>query len=683
MEGGQMGDCIRKFDWKSTALGSFESWPTSLQVAVEICLNTKFPIHIWWGPELINLYNDAFISILGRRHPAALGQPAKSIWSEIWPVLEPQIEGVMKRGESSWNDKRHVVLTRNGFSEEAWFTWAYSPIRDEYGEVGGLYCITIEETPRVLAEKSRERLSDQRLRKEADERARTILESIADAFFSLDDDWRFTYVNPQSLVLLGRPPDELIGKILWDEYPGLIGSIFEPVYRSVAKNREPSSIVAYFPDHKRWYDVRAYPATQGMSVYFRDVTDRKTAEDEREQLLERERSARSEAERASNVKDEFLATLSHELRTPLNAVLGWCEVLMTGDMKDTDDVAAGLRTIERNAHAQAQIISDILDMSAFMAGKVRLAVRPLDLESVIREAMETAKPAAAVKDIKIEMIADFSPSQISGDPNRLQQVFWNLFSNAVKFSPRGGQIRINLKRVDSHLEIAVADTGIGIKAEFLPYVFDRFRQADSSTTRRFGGLGLGLSIVKQLVELHGGTVTASSDGDGHGTTFTVSLPLNAVRSDTEPPVERRLAPEMGALSKSLSAGGNIQGVRILVVDDEPDARALLKRLLEDRGAIVTTGASAEEGMKILESQRHDLLISDIGMPGEDGFSFIQRVRMLDRGHGGDIPALALTAYARSEDRTRSIVAGFQMHLTKPVTPSELIAAVGSLAGQIS
>jgi PAS domain S-box-containing protein len=676
--GGQMGERIRALDWSRTALGPLAGWPLPLRLALQLCLETRFPIHLWWGPERVNLYNDAFISILGRRHPAALGVPARSVWPEIWNLVGQEAAAVLERGESSWNERRHVVVDRNGFSEEAWFTWSYSPIRGETGEVLGLMCVTIDDTPRVLAEKSREHLSNERMRQEADERARGILESIGDAFFSLDPEWRFTYVNPQSLVLLGRPPAELIGKSLWTEYPGLIGSPFEPIYRGAAERREPASIVSYFPDHKRWYDVRVYPAVHGLSVYFRDVSERKAAEEEREQLLASEKFARGEAERASRVKDEFLATLSHELRTPLNAVLGWCEVLITGDLANTADVASGLRTIERNAHAQAQIISDILDMSGIMAGKVRLSMRPMDLEGAVREALETVRPAAEGKGIALELAVSFAPSHILGDPARLQQVFWNLLSNAVKFTPKGGRITARLGQVDSHLEVAIADTGMGIPAEFLPHVFDRFRQADASTTRQFGGLGLGLSIVKQLVELHGGTVVAESAGAGRGTVFTVSLPLNATRADLPPPVERRAAPGRPALADGAVTSGGIEGVRILVVDDEPDARALLKRLLEDRGARVATAGSAAEALAAVAAAPPDLLISDVGMPGEDGYSLIRRIRAFAPEKGGRVPAIALTAYARVEDRVRAIGAGFQQHLSKPVSPAELIAMVASL-----
>ncbi len=648
-----------------------------------LSLSSRFPMHIWWGPDLINIYNDAFATVLGNRHPDALGRPAATIWPEAWSLLQPQVDAVMVRGESTWNDRTHVILARNGFPEETWHTWSYAPIRDRMGKVLGLHCVTIEETSRVLAEKSRERLLDERLRKEADERARSILESITEAFFSLDRDWKFTYVNPQSLVLLGRPPGDLIGKSLWDEYPGLYGSPFEPVYRNVAANRVADSIISYFPDHQRWYDVQAYPERNGgLSVYFRDVSAQKRAEEERERLLESERTARAEAERAGQLKDEFLATLSHELRTPLNAVLGWCDILNRGDPRSPEELTDGLDTIERNARAQAQIIADILDMSSIVAGKIRIAVQPLDLASVIRGAIETARPAAAAKQIQLDANLDSSPFRIGGDPNRLQQVFWNLLSNAVKFTPKGGRVTINLERVDSRLEASITDTGIGIKADFLPFVFDRFRQADASPSRPHGGLGLGLSIVKQLIELHGGTIVGKSGGAGQGATFVVSLPLTAVQASAEPESDRAADPLLRSRFSAFLAEGGIKGVKVLVVDDDPDARALVKRLLEDHGASVTTAASVSDGIACLMSEPPDVLVSDIGMPNEDGYSFIRRVRELPPEKGGAVRALALTAYARLEDRDRSILAGFQMHMSKPVDPAELIAMVATLAGSM-
>jgi len=407
------------------------------------------------------------------------------------------------------------------------------------------------------------------------------------------------------------------------------------------------------------------------------LLQRELAQKEREHLLDSERAARSEAERSSRIKDEFLATLSHELRTPLNAVLGWAQVLHRAP-SDAREVARGVAVIERNARAQAQIIEDLLDMSSIISGKVRLDVQRLDLASVVEATVETVKPAAQAKDIRLQVVLDPGAGPVRGDPSRLQQVLWNLLTNSVKFTPKGGRILITLARVNSHLEIEVTDNGEGIAATFLPHVFDRFRQADASTTRSHGGLGLGLSIVKQLVELHGGTITAKSGGPAMGATFRITLPVMAT-ADEPPDAPPREHPR-SANQQPLGVGdmGELGGVRVLVVDDEPDARALIQRLLQDCHANVVTAASADEAFKMLIRESPDVLVSDIGMPGEDGYSLIRRVRSLNdaRAH---IPAVALTAYARVQDRVKAIQCGYQLHLSKPVEAVELVAMVESLA----
>jgi PAS domain S-box-containing protein len=396
-------------------------------------------------------------------------------------------------------------------------------------------------------------------------------------------------------------------------------------------------------------------------------------------LLASEQAARSEAERASRMKDEFLATLSHELRTPLNAILGWSQILAHGT-KDEADLAEGLRVIERNARAQTQIIEDLLDMSRIISGKVRLDVQRLDLAAVVRGAIETTKPAADAKGVRLQAVLDPHAGPVSGDPARLQQVMWNLLSNAVKFTPRGGRVQVLLERVNSHLEVSVIDTGEGIRPEFLPYAFDRFRQADSTTTRRHGGLGLGLSIVKQLVELHGGSIRVKSAGLGHGSTFIVALPLTVIHPEPDTDVERHHPRAATAGPRDTCV--QIAGVKVLVVDDEADARALVKRLLEDCGAEVVTAGSAAEALELVGAEKPDVLLTDIGMPDADGYSLIRRVRALGPEHGGQVPAAALTAYARAEDRVKAVLAGFQMHLAKPVEPTELIATVAGLAGRV-
>lgn len=397
---------------------------------------------------------------------------------------------------------------------------------------------------------------------------------------------------------------------------------------------------------------------------------------EKDELLESERAARVEMERAGRMKDEFLATLSHELRTPLNAVLGWAQILARTPMPD--DATEGLQIIERNARAQAQIIEDLLDMSRIVSGKIRLDVQRVELSGIVSAAVETVRATADAKGVRLHAVLDPAAGPVSGDVNRLQQVFWNLLTNAVKFTPRGGRVQVLLERVNSHLEVSVIDTGEGIDASFLPHVFDRFRQANGSTNRRHGGLGLGLAIAKQLVELHGGTVRAKSGGLGAGSTFTVSLPLIVIHPEPEPISERR-HPVLGPVVLSEDMCLQIEGIKVLVVDDEPDARSLVKRFLEDCKAIVTTASSAAEGLELLKSIRPQILVSDVGMPGEDGYTLIRRVRALPPEQGGDTPAIALTAYARAEDRMKAVMAGFQQHVVKPVEPAELITLVGILA----
>lgn len=408
---------------------------------------------------------------------------------------------------------------------------------------------------------------------------------------------------------------------------------------------------------------------------FRDITERKHAEAEREQLLASERQALERAEFEARTKDEFLAILSHELRTPLNAIFGWANVLRTSD--NPVEIAEGLEVIERNARAQTKIIEDLLDMSRIISGKVRLDVQRVDLLSVINSAIESVKPTAGTKQIRLTSVLDPLAGPVSGDPARLQQILWNLLTNALKFTPKNGRVHVVLERVNSHLEISVHDTGSGIAPDFLPYVFDRFRQADASTTREQRGLGLGLAIAKNLAELHGGSVRAKSPGPNKGSTFTIVLPMVMVNIEAEP---NRRHPR--AVTRELAEERlDLHGVRVLAVDDEADARHLIKRILSACGAQIETADSGAAALRFLRKSKPHVLIMDIGMPNEDGYEAIQKVRQLTNQEGGKVPAIALTAFARSEDRRRAILNGFQMHIAKPVEPSELIAMVASLAGR--
>jgi PAS domain S-box-containing protein len=433
--------------------------------------------------------------------------------------------------------------------------------------------------------------------------------------------------------------------------------------------------------------------TVGRVWSVRDITDQRRAEaalrdetrmletaaDERKRLLDSERLARADAERASAMKDEFLATLSHELRTPLNAILGWSKILCMPGVSPVD-FQRGLEVVERNARMQAQLIEGLLDMSRITSGKISLEIRAVSLVAVIEAALETVRPAAQAKGVVLTSTLDAPTGPVPGDPNRLQQVVGNLLSNAIKFTEKGGRVQVALRRVNSSFQIAVTDTGIGIAPAFLPHVFDRFRQADSSNTRAAGGLGLGLAIVKHLVELHGGTVRAESAGRGEGTTFMIELPLVETVTEAEATGERRRsdgAPAVAAEFRRM----DLTGVKVLVVDDNADARMLIQRMLEGCGASVTTAATVADAMFAVEHGRPHVLVSDVAMPEVDGYELLRRIRALGQSRGGGVPAIALTAFARSEDRTRALRAGFLHHVAKPLEPSELVATVASVVGR--
>jgi signal transduction histidine kinase/ActR/RegA family two-component response regulator len=395
-----------------------------------------------------------------------------------------------------------------------------------------------------------------------------------------------------------------------------------------------------------------------------DATDRA-----RRALLEAERAARGEAERASHLKDQFLATLSHELRTPITAILGWSQLLARGE-SSTEDLDEGIATIARNARAQARIIDDLLDMSRIVSGKLRLDLQPMEVAGVVEAAVASVAPMAQSRDISITTSINSSSAMVLGDVARLQQVFWNLLSNAVKFTPRGGVVQVVVETRPSHVQVQVIDNGQGISPEFLPHLFERFRQQDGTSTRIHGGLGLGLSIARQLVEFHGGTIAAASAGEGKGATFTVRLPLRAAPATTDPLKAPTPIPQHDV---------NLSGVRVLVVDDEPDTRAIVSRLLRESFADVITADSADAAMDAIRQRRPHILVSDISMPHENGYDLIRKVRDLPAHEGGKTPAVALTAFARSEDREQSRSAGYQVHMAKPIEPRQLIATIADLA----
>ncbi|WP_335100170.1 hybrid sensor histidine kinase/response regulator [Nostoc sp.] len=409
----------------------------------------------------------------------------------------------------------------------------------------------------------------------------------------------------------------------------------------------------------------------------RDITERKQAEQQCKQLLEREQTARADAEAANRIKDEFLATLSHELRTPLNTIMGWTQLLRSRKL-DQSTTSRALETIERNTKSLTQLIEDILDVSRIIRGTLHLSIHQVKLVPLVEAAIDIVRPAAQAKEINIKCRFNPEVGVIMGDANRLQQVVWNLLSNAVKFTPKGGRVDVQLQRIQSYVQIRVSDTGEGIAAEFLSHVFERFRQADSSKTRSHGGLGLGLAIVRHLVELHGGTVSAESPGIGQGATFIVNLPMKAVDVETNTAEELSSSVDAQEVNNYLP---NLDDLRVLIVDDEADGRHLLTTILRQYGTQVIAAASASEALLALQEFKPHVLVSDIDMPQEDGYTLIRQVRALPTDQGGRIPAVALTADARAEDRTQALLAGFQIHVPKPVNAGELAAVIANLTGR--
>jgi PAS domain S-box-containing protein len=516
--------------------------------------------------------------------------------------------------------------------------------------------------------------------RESEERYRNLFNSIDEGFcvieviFDENDkavDYRFLEVNPTFQQQTGL--ENALGKRMRELAPNHEEYWFE-TYGKVALTGKAIRFENGARALNRWFDLYAFrignAESRKVAVLFKDVTERKREEEERESLLKTAQEARRTAEEASRLKDEFLAIVSHELRTPLNSILGWTQMFRRQPF-DNAIVERAFETIERNARAQNQLIEDLLDVSRIISGKVRLDIQPVKLTKVIESALDSVRPAADAREISLQTTLDENIEPVSGDPDRLQQIIWNLLSNAIKFTPKRGKVEVRLEQKNSHVEIIVADSGKGIERDFLPFVFDRFRQADSSSKRQYGGLGLGLSIVRQLTELHGGSVGVFSEGEGKGAVFTVVLPrMGNIRRR-----EYRKTPH--ADKNGFSNGAmNLAGTKVLLVDDDQDTRILLSMLLEQSSATVKAASSVPEALKLLETEVFDLLISDIEMPQQDGYDLIKFVREMPQKR--NIPAIAVTAYARNEDRLRAISSGYDMHVPKPVESGELMTIIESL-----
>ena len=511
-----------------------------------------------------------------------------------------------------------------------------------------------------------------------------IIDSADDAIVSKTLDGIITSWNPAAQRIFGYEASEVVGKSISILFPEDRGDEERQILDKVKSGER----VDHYETKRIRKDGRTIDvsitvspvmSSQGViiaaSKIVRDITDRKQDENRRDELLQKEQRARAAAERANRMKDEFLATVSHELRTPLNAIIGWCHMLR-GENLDPAVIARATDTIDRNARAQAQLIEDILDVSRVVTGKLQLSIGRVDLTEVINSAIDSVQPAADSKEIQIEVVADPRVRYIRGDAARLQQVVWNLLSNAVKFSSEGGKVLVRLQSHESEVQLTVTDTGAGIAPEFLPFIFERFSQADSSTTRQWGGLGLGLAIVRHLAELHGGTVLAESGGEGLGATFTVRLP-RADASEADKALMRTTRLDLKAGLNTDPALLTLEGIRVLVVDDNPDTLSMLASLLSDYRADVVTAQSVSEALDLLVACRPHVLVSDVAMPNADGYTLISKIREADAGYKG-LPAIALTALVRVEDRARALSAGFNMFVPKPFEPPELIAAIAHL-----
>ena len=630
----------------------------------------------------VTFMNPTAEKLTGWTQREAVGQPLTEVFDivneETRRSVESPVVKAIREGAIVGLANHTLLIDRNG--RERAIDDSAAPIRDASGKVIGVVMVFHDITERRRAENLLE-ISEVRYRR--------LFEAAHDGILLVNPkNHKIVDVNPFLIKLLGYPRDHFLSKELWE-----IGFLRDKAASRLAMQelQEKGSIrYENLPledrhGHKHPVEMVANIYKEGrrpiIQCNIRDISERRNFEREREALLVNEQAARLEAQAANCAKDLFLATLSHEIRTPLSAILGWASMLRRRDPAEEGYEAAlqeGLLAIHNNAKSQAQLIEDVLDVSRIVSGKLHLEFRHCDLVEVLSAAIDTVRPAAEAKGIALVKDIDPLAKSLIGDPARLQQIIWNLLSNAIKFTPKGGTVRVRLAREPSAVSIEVSDTGQGISADFLPFVFDRFRQAHGDAKRSFGGLGLGLSIVRQLTDLHGGTVRAQSDGPGRGATFIVRLPIPAVQEGpTEIP-----EPGMPFTSDLVELPAiRLDGLRILIVDDEAEARRIIVKTLQAVGATVTAAASATEALALVERLQPHLLVSDLGMPGQDGYELIQQIRAA--GHTArDLPAVALTALAHSHHQRRALFAGFQVHVAKPVDPADLTAVIANLAGRI-
>ena len=629
-------------------------------------------------------WNPGAARIKGYRADEIIGQHFSKFYSpEALQRRVPEHELKVASADGRFEDEGWR-LRKDG--TRFWANVVITALRDKAGRLRGFAKVTRDLTQRSDHEEAL---------RQSEEPFRLLVEGVKDyAIFMLDPNGYVMTWNPGAERIKGYRADEIIGQHFSKFYPPDVAAGGWPDHEIQVATETGHFVEEGWrvrKDGSRFWANVTITALRGEGGRLRgfakltqDLSERKRAEAleadgaQRQELLEAERAARISAQRTARLKDEFLATLSHELRTPLNSILGWTQILRMQKVPKPEDLQRAVEVIERNTRAQAQLIDDLLDLSRIMAGRIRLDVQEVALIDVARGVIDSAEPIAQAKGVRLEGILDPRTGVVSGDPGRLQQIFWNLLSNAVKFTPKGGRIQVLLRPMDSQIEFSVSDTGIGIAASFLPHVFDRFAQQDASTTRTHAGLGLGLAIAKQLVELHGGSVQAQSAGEGQGATFIVSLPLTRPHTEADP--ANRSHPATHPIAEKYPLLPDLTGVHVLVVDDEADARDLMQRVLEEQGATVSTASGGAGALRVMETRQPDALISDIGMPGMDGYQLMRAIRAnepIDRR----LPALAVTAFARSEDQKKALLAGYHLHVAKPVDVCELVIVVAGLVGR--
>ena len=625
--------------------------------------------------QRIIAWNRAMQRISGLSAGEVLGKQA----GEIFPFLREQ-GGEHSLSLAIAGTETVSEVHPYGPSATGLFESRYSPLLDESNNVtGGIAVVT-----------------DITARRQAEEAAQTAyrqlafhVESSPLAVIEWDSDFRVSRWSESAERLFGWKAEDVIGKHV-NEWQFVFADDVDAV--ALVTNRQREGVEIHGVQRNRnytrdggilyceWYNsVLHAESGQLVSVLslVLDATARKDAEEERAALLIRERDARKHAEEADRLKDEFLATLSHELRTPLTSILGWASMIRNGEVEGTH-ASRAIETIERNARSQARLIDDLLDVSRIITGNLRLDLHPLNLAPIVETAIDALRPTADVKGIRLRTDSVSGDCLVKGDPNRLRQVIWNLVSNAIKFTQRDGTVSIDMRCDGPAVHLTITDTGEGISPEFLPYVFDRFRQAEGSISRKQGGLGLGLAVSRHLVELHGGSISAQSEGLGHGAVFTVELPLAQERRDPARAEERRREVER---RRSRKGAVRLDGLHVLLVEDDDDSRKLLGTMLRRHGARVTSTKSAAEAFSAFSHGLPDVLISDIGMPDEDGYAFIRKLRALPLEKGGQTPAIALTGYASRKDRERALAAGYHQHVAKPIEQAEMIAAIAALVGR--